>query len=230
MGDERAQHGGEQHAAEQAAVEVADDLLEHEGDGGDGGVEGGGEAGGGARGGGGAAEVFRRAEHAGEVGGEARGELHGRTFATEAGAAADGERAADELHPDDAPRDGAKVAPEGEFHLRDAAAGGVGTEAGEQPAGDARGDGDEQETADEETRERLVGEALDAVRVDRVDGEVKGHRDQTRAQAEDGGGGDGARLGREFLKGAGDQVGDHPRRVLRGGGSDKAEKAERLKS
>ena len=104
----------------------------------------------------GAPGLLGRSREAGEVRGDRAGKLHARPFASEARTAADAEHAGCELHPSDAPGDGAELLPERQLELGDAAAGGLAAEGVQQPAHHQRGADDDAKAANQKGRHRLV--------------------------------------------------------------------------
>ena len=113
----------DEHAAERAAVQVADNFFENEGDRGEGGIENRRQTGGGAGRARAATILFRNTEKSGQARGEIAADLHSWTFATEALSAADSNDTGDKLDPGDAPRRRSEFLPVGEFDLRNPASG-----------------------------------------------------------------------------------------------------------
>ncbi len=223
VGHQCGHHGGEQDAADEPAVEVADDLLEHEGDGGQRGVEGGGEAGGGTGGGGGTAMVDRLTGGGGEAGGDTAADLERGAFGPEAGTAADSDQAAEELQRAEAVAHQAEVLPEGEFQARDTAAAGLGAETGEQPAREGGGADHEHEAGDEELRPAQMREFDQSVSVEYMDPGLEGDRRQTGGEAVERGAEDQAGGGRQAGEEGRDRVRTHPSFFSAGAGPARGE-------
>ena len=112
MHEQRANHRRQQHAAQQVAVQVLDDFLQHERHRGNRRVEGRRQARRRARGRRAPPVLFRLARQPREVRRQSAGDVHARTFAAQAAAAADAQHAAQKFHPHRAPRDDAEIFPE----------------------------------------------------------------------------------------------------------------------
>ena len=137
-----------------AGVEAAHQFFEHEHGAGDRGVERGGEAGAGAGGEQDAGVGGVAAEEAADEMGDARAHLHRRSFAAEREAGADGQEATDEFHGEQQRVGGRSSCMEDGFDVRDAAAGGFGREAADEPGGERGGGGGERD--DEREAEETV--------------------------------------------------------------------------
>ena len=123
MHRQRAEDRCQQHAAQQPAVEVADDFLEHERRGGQRRVERRRQTRRRASRRRRPAVLFRFAGQAGQIGSDSAGQLHAGTFASHAGPATDAQDAGHKFHPRHARRHQTEILPEGELELRNAAAG-----------------------------------------------------------------------------------------------------------
>ena len=208
--DQGAKHRRVQDAAKQAAIEILDDLLQHEGDAGQGSIKGRGEAGGGPRGGGHATAVLRHAHASRELGRRAAGELHRRAFPPEAGTAAHRQEAGDEFHPNDLHRHVAEVLPKCEFELRDAAARRLGAETGEQETSHQGSRDDHQERPDEKASRRQLRELQERLSKKKIDANLEDHGRQTAAQSIERRLEDGTGLARNFLEGGGERLEHDP--------------------
>ena len=186
-GAEGARHGRQDGAAEVAAVEVAGQFLEYEGDGGHWRVEGGRQSRGGAA---------RRGCHPfprrgtqppreGRGGGPAG--IDGRPLAAEARAAAEADDAAEQLDPGGPPGKPTGVAAVGGLELRDAAAGRARHHFLEQQADQQRTEGQGGERTGEEFGGRTAGQDRKNAPVEEVGSlqEQHGH-ERARNGIEDG--------------------------------------------
>ena len=144
--DKGADNRSEKHVAESAAIEVADNFFEDEGDAGEGRVKRRCQARGGAGGICAPPVLFRDAEQLRQAGGEITPDLHRRSFPAETLPAADADDAGNKLNPGDTARSVSKLFPIGKLHLRDAAPGRVWGEGIQQPADQERAKHDDDQT------------------------------------------------------------------------------------
>ena len=125
---------GEDHAADERAVQVLHDFLEHEGDRGQRGIKSGGEPGGSAGRSRAATTLFRNAERPAQLGGDTPGDENRRPFPAQAQAAADMEETGEEFHQHSPQPNESEILPERELELRDAAPGRARVDPRHEPA------------------------------------------------------------------------------------------------
>ena len=179
---ERAKDGGEQNGSQEPAVQVPDDLFQHEGRGGDGRIEGGGQTRRSPSGGGSATALFGFARPSGQVGADCSRQLNAWTFPPQARSAPDAQDSRHKLHPGDPDGDEAKILPEREFELGHTAARRLRAKGTQKPAHDKGSSRQQREATQEERGERLVRKSEQSDSVNPTDPQLEGDCGNGRTQ------------------------------------------------